>query len=172
MPQVKSLRAAVDELQQQVRQIAWDLRTGELVEGGLESVLREYAEEWSERAQVVEDCECRSLGGARLPAPVEAALYRVAQEALINVQRHAQARHVSLLLEVEPALARLTVEDDGRGFDVDNRQKSPEVAQHQGLLTMRERVTLAGGSFLIESSPGVGTTILVRIPIPTGAKRS
>jgi len=87
--------------------IAWDLRAGELVEGDLESALREYVEEWSERARVPVEYECRGLGDERLPAPVEAALYRVAQEALANVEKHAAARRVSVLLEREAALVRL-----------------------------------------------------------------
>ena len=162
---VRSLREAVGEIQQQVRQIAWDLRAGEQVEGGLERALREYAEEWSERAQVSLDCESRGFGSERLPARVEATLYRVAQEALANVLKHAGARRVSVLLERDETLVRLTVEDDGRGFDVEAVQKSFDAAQRLGLLTMKERVALAGGTVLIESSPSAGTTILVRIPI-------
>lgn len=161
---LRSLRRPVDDLQQQVRQIAWNLRAGELVEGDLESALRDCVEDWSERSQVPVDCECRGSGGHRLPARVEAALYRVAQEALANVEKHARARRVSILLELDAALARLTVEDDGCGFDLDAVQRSLDAPQRLGLLGMRERVSLAGGTLLIESSPGAGTTILVRIP--------
>ena len=96
---------------------------------------------------------------------MEATLYRVAQEALANVLKHAGARRVSVLLERDETLVRLTVEDDGRGFDVEAVQKSFDAAQRLGLLTMKERVALAGGTVLIESSPSAGTTILVRIPI-------
>jgi signal transduction histidine kinase len=167
---LRSLRDAVDNLQQQVRQIAWDLHAGELVAGDLESALREHVEEWSERARVPVEYECLGLGDERLPAQVEATLYRVAQEALTNVEKHAEARRVSVLLECDGALARLTVEDDGRGFDVDAVQESLEAAQRLGLLGMKERVALAGGTLLLESSPGAGTTILVRIPIPTAGK--
>lgn len=167
---VRALRQAVDDLQQQVRQLAWDLRAGELAQGGLENALREYVEDWSERAAVPADCECRGLNGPPLPAPVEATLYRVAQEALANVEKHSQARRVSVLLEREESLVRLTVEDDGRGFAVDAVHDSPESPPRLGLLGMHERVMLAGGTLLIESSPGAGTTILVRIPLPTEAK--
>ena len=81
--------------------------------------LREYVEDWADRAKVLTDWECRGLGGERLPASVEATVYRVALEALANVARHAHARRVSVLLERDVSLVRLTVEDDGRGFDVD-----------------------------------------------------
>ncbi len=169
---VRTLRRAVDDLQEQVRQLAWDLRAGELVEGGLENALREYVEDWSERSAVSVDCECRGLDGPPLPAPVEATLYRVTQEALANVEKHAQARRVSVLLERDETLVRLTVEDDGRGFAVDAVQDAPDARPRLGLLGMQERAALVGGSLLIESSPGSGTTILVRIPLPTEAKPS
>lgn len=164
------LRRTVDDLQQQVRQIAWDLRAGEFRPGGLETALQSYVEEWSERAQVAVDYECRNLEGLRLSAPVEAAVYRVAQQALANVERHAQASRASVLLERDETMMRLTVEDDARGFEVESVQKSLESARRLGLLGMKERVTLAGGTLLIESSPEAGTTILVRIPMTMKGK--
>lgn len=164
---VQALRGAVDDLQQSVRQLAWDLRAGELAEGGLETALVDYCEEWSLRAKVPVDCACRGLGGVRLPAAIEGTLYRVAQEALANVEKHARPSHVSVLLERDDGLVRLTVEDDGRGFDVDAVRTSPEAMQRLGLMGMQERVALVGGTFLIESSPGSGTTILVRVPVPS-----
>lgn len=169
---VGALRKAVDDLQRQIREIAWDLRAGELVEGELETALREFAEEWSERTRVSVDCECRGVSGERLPPQVATPLYRIVKEALTNVEKHAQARHVSVLLERDASLMRLTVEDDGRGFDVDAIQTSPGTAQHLGLLGMKERAALAGGTFLIESSPGSGTTILVRMPMNADPKSS
>jgi PAS domain S-box-containing protein len=165
---VQALRRAVDDLQQQVRQMAWDLRAGEPAGRALQTALREYAEDWSERAGVPMDFECRGLDGDRLPAPLEATLYRVAQEALANVEKHAQAHHVSVLLERDRDLARLTVEDDGRGFDPDGGRGASEQDLRLGLLGMKERVALAGGTLVVESSPGAGTTILVRIPIRSG----
>lgn len=165
---LRSLRAAVDDLQQQVRALAWDLRAGELVEGGLEHALRAYVEEWSERAGVAADCEIRGSGPGLPPGPLETTLYRVVQEALANAAKHARAGRVSILLEHEADLVRLTVEDDGRGFDPDALQTSSGVATRFGLLGMRERVALVGGTLMIESSPGTGTTILVRVPLRTG----
>jgi len=167
---VRALRQAVDDLQQQVRRMAWELRAGEVVQGGLAVALQAYVEEWSERAQVPVDCECRGLGSRRLPSEVEGTLYRVAQEALSNVERHSGARHVSVLLELEDALMRLIVEDDGQGFDVEFVHQAPEGGQRLGLLGLKERVALAGGTVVIESSPGAGTTILVRIPLAAGAE--
>ncbi|MBL9138134.1 MAG: PAS domain S-box protein [Verrucomicrobiales bacterium] len=169
---VEFLRRAVDDLQQQVRQIAWDLRAGELAEGGLEAALRAYIEEWSERTALGAEFECRGLNGQRLPAAIESTLYRVTQEMLANVAKHARATCVSVLLERDDELVRLTVEDDGCGFDAEAIQESPETAQRLGLLGIRERVALAGGTLLIESAPGAGTTLLVRVPIGTEAPQS
>jgi PAS domain S-box-containing protein len=165
--QLHLLRRAVDDLQRQVHDIAWGLRTGEPAQGNLEDVLPEYLEEWSDRAQVTVDWDCRGLEGRPLPSPVQATLYRVTQEALANVQRHSHARRVGVLLERDESIVRLTVEDDGHGFDAAAVQQSPAAAQRLGLLGMQERVSLAGGTLLVESSPESGTTIVVRIPIPT-----
>jgi PAS domain S-box-containing protein len=165
-----ALRHAVDDLQQQVRQMAWDLRAQESLEGDLETMFREITEEWSERTHVPVDCEYRDLCSERLPPQVATPLYHIVKEALTNVEKHAQARHVSILLERDTTLVRLTVEDDGRGLDLDAIQRSPGAAQRMGLLGMKERVALAGGTFLMESSPGGGTTILVRMPINSEVK--
>jgi hypothetical protein len=143
-----------------------------VMRGERDEFAREYVEDWSERTQVPVDCEFHGLGGPRLPVPVEATLYRVAQEALANVERHAQARRVSVLLECDGARARLTVEDNGIGFDGDAVPRSPDAAQGLGLLGRKERVALVGGTLLIESSAGAGTTILARIPLSDGARLS
>lgn len=164
--QVRSLRDAVDELQNQVRHLAWDLRAVERAPGGLESALREYTEEWSHRTKVPIDYACRGLVLDELPPRLEATVYRVAQEALANVAKHARAHRVGILLEREATLLRLTMEDDGCGFNVEAVQQLSDAGHHLGLLGMKERVTLAGGSLLVESSPGSGTTILLRIPVP------
>ena len=162
---VQSLRKAVDNLQQQVREIAWDMRAGDFMHGGLVSVLQDYIEDWSERTHLQVDNEFRGLEEKCLPLRIEAAMYRVVQEALANIEKHAQACRVSVLLEYDGSVLRLTVEDNGQGFDVDAVQKSQEGALRLGLLGMKERVALVGGTLMIESSTGAGTTIFVRIPI-------
>lgn len=159
------LQGMVGDLQQQVRWLAWDLSARELVEGGLEDALRSYVELWSERTGTPADFISRGLGGERLPELVETAVYRIAREALANVERHARARSVSALLEYDEGLARLTVEDDGCGFDPEAVQESSGASPKLGLLGMKQRVVLVGGTLLIESSPGAGTTVLARIPV-------
>jgi two-component system NarL family sensor kinase len=95
-----------------------------------------------------------------LPPAVEVGLYRIAQEALQNALRHAAATHVNLRLESLPDRVRLTVEDDGRGFAIEDA-----AASRFGLVGMRERTRLLGGSFQIESSPGAGTRITAEVPL-------
>ena len=93
-------------------------------------------------------------------------MYRVAQEALTNVLKHAQAQHVSVLLSLRDQQLHLVVEDDGQGFDVEQLQENADSQGHLGLLGMRERVVITGGTMTIEAKPGTGTTVYVRVPLP------
>lgn len=99
-------------------------------------------------------------GAVSLPPAVEVGLYRIAQEALQNALRHAAAGHVLIQLETSPDTARLTVQDDGRGFPSEE-----DSSGRFGLVGMRERARLLGGSFRVESSPGAGTRITAEVPL-------
>jgi two-component system NarL family sensor kinase len=107
---------------------------------------------------------------AALPAHIEVGLYRITQEALTNIARHAQARHIWLTLACAPGEVRLSVRDDGRGFDPD--QLAPQAGElapaegHYGFIGMSERARLMGTSLCIESAPGLGTTISVQVALP------
>jgi two-component system CheB/CheR fusion protein len=92
----------------------------------------------------------------------------VVQEGLTNVLKHAGASRVSLVLEQRDGMARVILEDDGAGFDVEETLASPEKAKRLGVRGMRERVMLLGGALEIESVPGSGTTLFVRVPAPDG----
>jgi len=99
--------------------------------------------------------------GERLPSDLETAIYRIAQEALTNTGRHAQAHAVSILVERRGAVVQAIVEDDGIGFDY-----SASCGERQlGLLGMRERAELLNGTLTIESAPGHGTSIFIEIPL-------
>lgn len=100
------------------------------------------------------------------PPAVEVGLYRIAQEALRNALRHAEAAHVTLRLDASPDEVRLTVEDDGRGFDV-IAVSERRAAGRFGLVGMRERTRLLGGTLYIESTPGLGTRITAELPLTT-----
>src|SRR5206468_1427366 len=105
------------------------------------------------------------VDGDRLPPAVETALYRVTQEALTNVLRHAGAGRVSVVLQRPAGQVIVVVEDDGRGFDPES---APAAGPRLGLVGMRERLTLVGGSLTVESAPGRGTTLIAQVPLPGG----
>jgi signal transduction histidine kinase len=100
-----------------------------------------------------------------LAPAIEAAVYRMVQEALTNVARHANARTVRVRFDVEPSQARLLVEDDGRGFPAGSDHGSTEGSRGLGLAGIRERARLLGGEASVESVPGRGTLIEVKIPL-------
>jgi two-component system sensor histidine kinase UhpB len=106
----------------------------------------------------------------RLADDVETVLYRVLQEALTNVAKHAGAVNVAVLLERHPDLVSLIVEDDGNGFDAERAFGAGE--KGLGLVGMRERAMLVGGTLGIESHPGEGTTVVVRIPVAGSLNRA
>jgi signal transduction histidine kinase len=113
------------------------------------------------------DFQVLGLDGQRLPSNIETALYRIVQEALTNVARHAEAQSVSVLLEYRDDSVKLIVEDDGVGFDVATIADA-RARERLGLYGMRERASLLGGTLTIESLPGTGTAIFVDIPLAAG----
>ena len=158
------LQSLADTLGRELHAIAVRLRPKALDDFGLEAALQSYAEEWSRRSGI--PLHLHSSGGSeRLPPDVESAIYRIAQEALTNVARHSGATRAALVLERHLGHIHLAVEDDGRGFD-------PEPATGHGprlgLLGIRERTALVGGTMDVESTPGEGTTLFVRLPIDHG----
>jgi signal transduction histidine kinase len=102
-------------------------------------------------------------GEEQLTAPMRTALYRVALEALTNVARHAQASRIDVTLRKLAGAILMEIKDDGKAFDVE-KMWTVRKNRHLGMLGMRERMEMVGGSFTVESSPGVGTTIKVQIP--------
>jgi signal transduction histidine kinase len=92
-------------------------------------------------------------------------LFRVIQEALANVARHAGAEHVSIELQQEDACMSAHITDDGQGFDLDQALVKSRQGGHLGLWSMRERVEQLGGQFEVHSAPGQGTTVKIKVPI-------
>jgi signal transduction histidine kinase len=153
---VADIRRLVVETLQDVRRLAVELRPKALDDFGLEAALERLAESFAEQTGLAVDFVAR-LGDEQLHAEVATALYRIVQEGLTNVAKHAQARTVSVLLTRKNGRVALVIEDDGRGFDPD----SP--ADGFGLQGMRERVDLLGGSLQVESRAGAGTTLAVEV---------
>jgi PAS domain S-box-containing protein len=156
--------ALVDGATARMRDLAQWLRPPLLDERGLEASLSWYAEREAKRAGLQLRLAVVPFH-KRPPVTLEAAAFRIAQEALTNVVRHAAASMVEIeLAQVDRAL-RLVVRDDGRGFDVAAARTRALDGQSQGLINMQERATLAGGDLDIASSPGGGTSIRVRLPL-------
>lgn len=164
--QLQKLLETTKQIGQETRRIAVELRPTALDDLGLRTALNKLAEEWSAQSGVEVDIQDSGLDGVRLPSPVETALYRVTQEALTNVLKHARAGHVSLILEKHDAHVLAIIEDDGAGFDYDAVTSTKDAGQNLGLPGMRERVAAVGGEFRVETSPGEGTSLFIRIPIP------
>ncbi len=150
-------QATLDEL----HGLALELRPRLLDDLGLVAALQRQIREYEGRFGLRVDFEVVGLEGRRLPPPLETTLYRIIQEALTNVARHAQATTVSVLLEQHDERVRAIVEDDGRGFD----PVRATTDGHLGLYGIEERVTLLGGRLTIESEPGHGSSIFVEVPL-------
>ncbi|MCL4370840.1 MAG: PAS domain S-box protein, partial [Chloroflexi bacterium] len=162
------LKAAASDNVRELQGIIYDLRPSVLDDLGLIPALRWLAESRLEAAGIRVDWEITG-DERRLGPEVETALFRIGQEALSNVLRHAEAHHVWLGLDFSARSITLCVRDDGQGFDprimFAHRDES---GRGLGLLGMRERVELLGGSFSAESTPGEGTTVRAQIPVIEG----
>ena len=163
---IEKVRAGANELRelvvatlQDVRRLAVELRPKALDDFGLAAALERLTHTFSEATGIEVQLEA-ALGEERLPGEVETTLYRIVQEALTNIVKHAGARKVSILLTRRGGAAAAVIEDDGRGFD-------PAAVQEDGLgvLGMRERVALLEGKLTVESSPETGTTLVAEVPL-------
>jgi PAS domain S-box-containing protein len=168
---LRQLEEMTDELSREAHTLAWGLRPPALDDLGLETALYNYAEEWAERSRVPVDFLSAGFGGGRLPLTHETALYRIAQEALTNVAKHSGADRVSFILERRGDYVLAVIEDNGSGFDVEAALQQPGRGRRLGLLGMRERAALLGGAINVESAPGAGTTLFVRIPFDAGGEK-
>jgi signal transduction histidine kinase len=163
--QAGTLRRLASSAVGEVRRLAWGLRPSALDDLGLVAALERYAAEYV-RARGIR-VEVRAPGlDERWPSQVEIALYRIVQEALTNVARHAGAKTVAIVIARRGSSAQLTVRDDGRGFDVETSLSRGGALEHAGLHGIRERAALLGGSVTIESAAGKGTAITVELPVP------
>jgi PAS domain S-box-containing protein len=159
--------AIVDRALQQVRNLSLDLRPSMLDDLGLVSALRWYLDKQAQRAGFVGEFVAGPMA-IRAPANLETACFRVAQEALTNIVRHAKAKHVRMELREAGGELSLFIRDDGVGFDVAAARQRAVGGGSLGLLGMQERVVLSRGRIDIQSAAGRGTEIHVRLPlVPT-----
>jgi len=162
------LRKSIDD----IRRICYDLRPATLDVLGLPDALKTLARQLKQRTGIQTEVVITGDEMMPLPEEVENMLFRIAQEALWNVEKHAQARHVLIQLifpngntPPEEATIRLIIEDDGEGFDVSSVSKDLVERQAYGLLNMKERAKIIGGRFQLRSQPGAGTHIEVEVPL-------
>jgi signal transduction histidine kinase len=154
---------SVSETIEQVREISYRLRPAALEEFGLEFALQTLIQEMTVEAGLKAEY-IHDLGGHSLSPDVETTLYRMAQESLTNVVRHAEATHVLVELTAIPYAVCLRIEDDGQGFDPE-ALAIDEDRRRLGLIDMQERAEIQGGSLLVYSAPGAGTSVQVRVPL-------
>ncbi len=162
--QVQWLQALAGEIGRDIHRAAVDLRPTALDDLGLREALANLLRQWTLRHDIRSDFQI--LGeSVRLPAAVETAIYRIVQEALTNVLKHARATTVSVSVEQRAEEVRVIIEDDGVGFDGE-AEPPPAAKPRLGLSGIRERLSLLRGSLTLETSPGSGTTLYVCIPHP------
>ena len=159
---IERLDTIAQQLDRDVDFLVWELRPTALDDFGLRAALAKHTENWSKLNGIAAELHSTGLETERLPGQIETTLFRVAQEALNNIAKHARASRVDIILERRSNQASLIVEDDGVGFDPSDETA---LGQRMGLAGMRERVALVGGTIHVESAPDKGTTIFVRAPV-------
>ena len=164
---LRELRKQMEEMGKTLHRVAWELRPASIDELGLASALANYVSEWSAQYGIEADFHCSDPKLEQLSDEVRTTIYRVVQEGLTNIAKHAQrTTAVSVVVERVNATLRLVIEDDGCGFGIAPASEPPPGrCDGLGLAGMRERLGLIGGTLEIESSIGAGTTIFARIPL-------
>lgn len=156
----RKIQRLAEELDSSIDFVTWELIPGDIAKIGLPAALHDLVVAWSRRFDITADFDFRGSSSFTFPDDVSSNLYRITQEALHNIIKHANAKHAEVLFEADGAGIKLIIEDDGVGFD-------PSANGHDGhalgLISMRERASAIDGTFEIESSPGNGTTVFVRV---------
>jgi signal transduction histidine kinase len=165
--ELESICEQAKKLDADLSLLVWQMRPGVLDTHGLTSALTSFVREWSANHDIEVDFHSNAPE-ARFPSEIETNLYRIIQEALNNVVKHANAKKVSITFNHLPEEAIVIIEDDGDGFDPEGDLIHRTEGSGFGLLGMKERATLIGGTFDIESTSGGGTAVLLRVPRPSG----
>jgi len=158
--EIQSLAKRIDD---EVDFLAWELRPVSLDELGLATALATFVREWSKHFGIPAEFHTTDSDQDRLPPEAEINFYRIAQEALNNIYKHARASNVDVIFERRDLHATLIIEDNGRGFDASEEAQTDN--KQIGLINMRERASFVGGTLEIESQPGGGTTVFARVPV-------
>jgi signal transduction histidine kinase len=161
---LETVKHICDELGEEaasLRRIMSDLRPPLLEQRGLIPAVRELCDKWQRETEVTVEVLADAHGA--VPSDVETLAYRVVQEALSNVKKHAGAKHVSIRIETAGGSLRVEVKDNGAGFDPEAARQFLRAGK-VGLASMRERAELAGGTLTVKSGPGAGTSVTATLP--------
>jgi two-component system sensor histidine kinase UhpB len=156
---------------ERVRQLSLSLRPPQLDDLGLAAAVRSHLDRQARVAGLQAHFETQDAP-RDLPPDTETACFRVAQEAINNVLRHARARNLWVRLFTVGGRLAISVRDDGRGFDVESVRERSAKGTSLGLIGMEERMALAGGSFELRSAPGQGTVLVATFPLPSAKERA
>lgn len=148
-----------------LHRVALELRPSTLDDLGLVKAIRNLVQTWSAQWTIDVDVECSQYASTDVSKEAETALYRIIQEALNNVAKHSRAKRVSIILQGTAGRAQAIIEDDGQGFDTTKPHRPADQEGGLGLIGIQERLNVLGGSLNLESAPGRGTTLIVRIPV-------
>lgn len=162
-PVIAHLASVIARTARSIDRLCLELRPGTLDDVGLEAAVGSLVSQFTRESGIAVDVHAESL--TRLPDAIETLFYRVLQEGLTNVWKHSGATMVSVIFDRHADSVRMIIEDNGRGFVLDTLPANHS-RNRFGLLGMRERASLAGGTLHIESSPGSGTSLFVRVPLP------
>ncbi len=160
---VARLNTLTTEAGREINKLAWEIRPTALDDLGLQTAIEQFLEEWGERSSLQFDLHL-TLSDRRLAPAIETALYRVLQEGIRNVVKHAAATRVGVILDATAKEVQLIIEDNGHGFAHEGTPLDSKPAARLGLLGIRERLALVNGTLEIESSPN-GTTLLIHVPL-------
>jgi len=155
----------------EMHMLALQLQPPGLDHFGLVTTLANYLEQWSARTLVPVDLHTTDVDGVRFSPTIEIVLYWLAQEALTNILKHAQATRISFILQRRAEALLMIVEDNGVGFDITTVRRNAHAGRQLGLIGMQERVAQLDGALTIESEPGRGSTIIVYIPLANAVAR-
>ena len=158
------LRSITAQTLDDVGRLAKGLRPIILDDLGLIVALKRHVSDFARSFNISIDFKSRGVDSERLPLTAETALFRISQEALTNIAKHSGAKNVHFFLEQNENEILLSIEDNGRGFEVEKALKASTASNHLGIHGMRERASLLGGTLFFESSPNKGTKVLVRLP--------
>lgn len=162
---LQGLAAVAHQIDADVDFLAWELRPSVLDDLGLAAAIERFVNDWSEQFKTPADFIKVGLDGHQMSPDYEINLYRIVQEALNNTAKHADATQASVLLEIHDGVLTLIIEDNGKGFEVTEKAVLTGNDRGMGLLGMQERAELFGGEIEIESAPGGGTTVYIRVPV-------